>query len=95
MRVSHEDVKKIAVLSRLYMQGDDAERFAQNLAAVLEHAEKLNELDTSEVVPTAHILPVKNVLREDTVQPSMDREILTQNAPERDGGCYIVPRVVE
>jgi len=95
MRVTNEDVKKIAQLSRLYIEDDMMGQFAYNLEAVLEHAEKLKELDTQNVAPTAHILPVHNVLREDKVLPSMDREELTKNAPERDGGCFIVPRVVE
>lgn len=95
MRVSKEEVKKIAVLSRLYIEEEKLEVFAQNLEAVLEHAEKLKELDTNDIAPTAHILPIHNVLRADEVLPSMDREMLTRNAPEKDGGCFIVPRVVE
>lgn len=95
MRVTKEDVQKIAVLSRLYIEENEFEQFAHHLEAVLDHSEKLKELDTKDVAPTAHILPVKNVLREDNVMQSMDREELTQNAPEHDGGCFLVPRVVE
>jgi aspartyl-tRNA(Asn)/glutamyl-tRNA(Gln) amidotransferase subunit C len=93
--VTKEDVKKVAALSRLYIAESEMDAFRADLGAVVEHAEKLNELDTSDVQPTAHILPVKNVLREDIVRPSMDREAVTGNAPEKEGGCYIVPRVVE
>jgi aspartyl-tRNA(Asn)/glutamyl-tRNA(Gln) amidotransferase subunit C len=95
MRVTKEEVKKIAVLSRLYIDEDQLDHFARNLEAVLDHAEKLKELDTKDVPPTAHILPIHNVLRADEIQPSMPRELLTKNAPEKDGGCFIVPRVVE
>jgi len=95
MGVSKEEVKKVAALSRLYIAENEMDAFAADLGAVVEHAQKLNELDTSDVQPTAHILPVKNVFREDKIKPSMDRELITENAPEKDGGCYIVPRVVE
>lgn len=95
LKVSGDEVEKIAVLSKLYIGEDEKDEFAKNLEAVLMHAEKLNELDTKDVAPTAHILPVKNVFRQDEIIKSMDADILTANAPERDGGCFIVPKVLE
>jgi aspartyl-tRNA(Asn)/glutamyl-tRNA(Gln) amidotransferase subunit C len=62
---------------------------------MLMSAQKLGELDTENVAPTAHIQGVQNVLRADDVQPSMDNDLLTANAPEKDNGCFIVPKVVE
>jgi aspartyl-tRNA(Asn)/glutamyl-tRNA(Gln) amidotransferase subunit C len=94
MRVSEEEVERIAHLSRLKLSDDKAAMQA-NLENILAHFDKLNELDTTNVQPTAHILPVQNVLREDVVIPSMDREKLTANAPQREDGCYVVPKVVE
>jgi len=94
MRVSEEEVNRIANLSRLKM-GEDISQMQKNLEDVLSHFEKLNELDTSNVKPTAHILPVENVYRKDEVVESMDRDLLTDNAPQREDGCYIVPKIVE
>jgi len=94
MRVSEAEVERIANLSRLKM-GDDKKGMQADLENILAHFDKLNELDTADVPPTAHILPVKNVFRKDEIKPSMDRDELTANAPQREDGCYIVPRVVE
>jgi len=94
MLVSEEEVERIAHLSRLKLSDDKAGMQA-NLENILAHFDKLNELNTEGIQPTAHILPVQNVLREDEVIPSMDRDKLTANAPQREDGCYVVPRVVE
>ena len=94
MRISESEVERIANLSRLYM-GDDKEEMQKNLEDVLGHFEKLNELDTKGVKPTAHILPVENVFRKDEVVVKIGREELIKNAPQQEDGCYIVPRVVE
>jgi len=94
MRISEEEVERIAHLSRLKM-GDDKVEMRHDLEAVLGHFEKLNELDTTGVKPTAHILPVENVFRKDTVVVEIEREELIANAPQKEDGCYVVPRVVE
>lgn len=94
MRVSKQEVERIANLSRLKL-GDDMEDMQKNLEDILSHFEKLNELDTNGVKPTAHILPVENVYRKDEIKPSMDREKLIANAPQSEDGCYIVPKIVE
>jgi aspartyl-tRNA(Asn)/glutamyl-tRNA(Gln) amidotransferase subunit C len=94
MRISEAEVERIANLSRLKM-GEDMAKMQKNLADVLGHFEKLNELDTEDVAPTAHILPVENVYRKDEVVVGIDRDALIANAPQSEDGCYIVPRVVE
>ena len=95
MQVSISEVEKIAMLSRLSFSDEEKQKFQHDLEAILMAAQRLNELDTSGVEPTAHIQGVENVLRADTVQPSMDNDKLTAGAPERENGCFIVPRVVE
>jgi len=95
MQVSISEVEKIAMLSRLSFSDEEKRKFQHDLEAILMAAQRLNELDTSGVEPTAHIQGVENVLRADTVQPSMDNDKLTAGAPERENGCFIVPRVVE
>ena len=95
MQVSISEVEKIAMLSRLSFSDEEKQKFQQNLEAILRAVQRLNELDTSGVEPTAHIQGIENVLRADIVQPSMDNDKLTAGAPERENGCFIVPRVVE
>jgi len=95
MQITVKEVERIAKLSRLNLTEEEKIAMQHELRDVLNDFEKLNKLDTGNVPPTAHILSVKNVLREDDVKDSMDRELLLENAPESAGGCFIVPRVVE
>ena len=95
MQVPISEVEKIATLSRISLSEQEKKMHQHNLLDMLEAAQKLSELDTSNVVPTAHIQGLQNVTREDIVQTSMDNELLTANAPQRENGCFIVPKVVE
>ena len=95
MQVPIEEVEKIATLSRLSLTEQEKKMHQHSLLDILEAAQKLSELDTSDVVPTAHIQGLENVTRRDVVQESMDNELLTANAPQRENGCFIVPKVVE
>ena len=95
MQVPIEEVEKIATLSRLSLTEEEKKMHQHSLLDVLEAAQKLSELDTSEITPTAHIQGLENVTRRDVVQESMDNELLTANAPQRENGCFIVPKVVE
>lgn len=95
MLVPISEVEKIAALSRLSFTEDEKKEYQHHLEAILITAKRLEELDTSGVLPTAHIQGISNVLREDAAFESMNNELLTANAPERENGCFIVPRVVE
>ena len=95
MQVTIEEVERIAALSRLSFSDEEKKEYQRNLEDIIISAQKLNELDTSFVSPTAHIQGVDNVLRDDIVKKSMDNELLTANAPEKENGCFVVPRVVE
>lgn len=95
MRVSIEEVKKIASLSMLYVSDEDKKMLQKSLESILDHAQRLNELDTENVVPTTYILKQQNVFREDEIIPARDRDELLKNAPEKEDGYFIVPQVVE
>ena len=95
MRLTPEEVDHIALLARLDLSEQERERAATELSQILEYFEKLNELDTSDVEPTDHVLPMQNVLRPDTARPGLSTEAALQNAPEQAGGMFQVPRVVE
>lgn len=95
MKIKPEEIEYIASLSRLKLAEEEKEMYAVHLSQILEHAERLNELNTDGVEPTAHVLPVHNVFREDEVRPSLEREILLANAPDVENGCFKVPKIVE
>jgi len=95
MQVPISEVEKIATLSRLSLSDEEKKQYQHHLEAILKTAQRLEELDTKDVLPTAHIQGVENVLRRDVIEKSMDNEKLTANAPERENGCFIVPKVVE
>lgn len=88
------DVEHVAWLARLELSDDEEERFARQLGQVLEHAGKIKSLDTSEVEPTSHVVPLKNVMREDRLLASLTQEEALSNAPEREGGYFVVPRII-
>jgi aspartyl-tRNA(Asn)/glutamyl-tRNA(Gln) amidotransferase subunit C len=93
-RLSRQDVLHVARLARLDLTEDEVDRFTDQLAAVLEHAADVEALDTSGVPPTAHPLPLENVLREDAVRPSLDRAEVLGQAPATEGGRFRVPPIL-
>lgn len=95
MKISKEEVLHIARLSRLSFTDSELEEMGEHLDNILERFKQLDAVDTSEVPPTAHILPFVNVLREDVAGEPMQREELLANAPDSDGSAYIVPKVLE
>lgn len=95
MKVSVRDIEYVAELSKLELSNEEKEQFAATLNDFLNFSNKLAELDIQGVKPTIHVLPIKNVFREDEVQSSMDREFLLNNAVDIENGCFRVPKVVE
>ncbi len=93
--ISESDVRHIAHLSRLNPTDDEVKLFAGQLSAILGYVEQLNEVDTSDVPPTAHALPVSNVFREDVPGKCLAPDEALANAPARDGNFFAVPKVLE
>ena len=93
-RISREEVAYVARLARLQLTDAELERFTEQLGAILEHAADVAALDTSGVPPTAHPLPLRNVLRSDVVTPSLDRDEVLAQAPEVVDGRIRVPRII-
>lgn len=89
------EIGHISLLARLELSEEEMDLFSRQLGSIIEYINKLNELDTSGVEPTAHVLPLHNVFREDVVQPSLPREMALQNAPERNEQFYRVPKIIE
>ena len=89
------EIGHIALLARLELSEEEKALFSRQLGSIIKYIEKLNELDTASVEPTAHVLPLHNVFREDEMQPSLPREMALQNAPERSEQFYRVPKIIE
>lgn len=95
MKLSSKEVEHVALLARLELSDQEKERLTGHLNQIMGHFEKLQELDTSQVEPTSHSIPVRNVFREDVAGPSMTVEEVLANAPESKDDQFVVPQVVE
>ncbi|MNJ41303.1 Aspartyl/glutamyl-tRNA(Asn/Gln) amidotransferase subunit C [compost metagenome] len=95
MSIESKDVEHVARLARLNLTDEERELFTEQLSAILKYAEKLNELDTDDVEPTTHVLPLSNVMRDDVVEESLSQEKVFRNAPEEEDGQFKVPAVLE
>jgi aspartyl-tRNA(Asn)/glutamyl-tRNA(Gln) amidotransferase subunit C len=93
-RITPEDVAHVARLARLELTEEELERFTGQLDAVLDHAADVAALDTAGVPPTAHPLPLRNVLRDDAPRPGLDREEVLAQAPAVEDGRFLVPRIL-
>lgn len=94
-KLTLDEVARVAFLARLELTGDETQRLTHDLNDILGQFAHLQELDTKGVEPTSHSIPLQNVLREDTVRPSLPRDEATQNAPEKRDGSFIVPQIME
>ena len=81
MKVTREDLKNVAVLSRLAIAEDKADGYIAQMDVILSYMDNLSEINTDAVKPTTYALPMENVFREDVVKPSLDRELALSNAP--------------
>ena len=93
-RITRDDVAHVADLARLTLSDEELDRFTDQLAAVLDHARDVEALDTAGVPPTAHPLPLRNVLRDDEVRPSLDRDEVLAAAPATEDHRFAVPPVL-
>ena len=89
------NVKYVANLARIALTAEEEQKFGAQLKHVLGYIEKLRELDVSNVEPTAHAVPLVNVMREDEIRPSMSHEDALRNAPSKANGLFLVPKIVE
>jgi aspartyl-tRNA(Asn)/glutamyl-tRNA(Gln) amidotransferase subunit C len=94
-KIDEAQVRKVAKLSRLDLSDAEVEEFAGQLSAILEYVAKMNELDTTDVEPLAHCLPISNVFREDCVKESLGTKKTLANAPQRDGEFFKVPKILD
>ncbi len=95
MSLTVDEVRHIANLARLQLMPEEELRYAQQLSSILESAARLLEVDTSQIPPTATVLPLRAPLRPDTPRPCPPREKILSNAPESEAGMFRVPPVLE
>ena len=95
MAISRADVQHVAHLARLGLSESELDRMADQLSAVLDAMQVLNALDTAAIPPTAQVIPLRNVMREDVARPSLPRERVLANAPAQREGSFLVPTVLE
>jgi len=95
MKITRKEVEYVAHLARLKLAPEEAESFTARLDEILSYFEKLKELDTTNVEPTSHSIPMVNAFREDRARPSLDVEGALQNAPEKEGNFFKVPKIIE
>ena len=93
--ISREDVEHVAHLTRLHLTDDEVDRMQVQLSNILEAIETLRDVDTSHVGPTASVIQLENVMREDVARPGLSREAALANAPLRDDPFLRVPTVLE
>lgn len=95
MTITIKDVEHVARLARLELNEAEKERMRAQLDSILSYIDTLNELDTSTVEPTSHVLPMMNVFRADEVRPSLSQEEALANAPDRQDLFFRVPKILE
>lgn len=95
MKITQETVQYVAALAKLSVSEEEKQKVAVDLDRILDYIETMNDLDTDGIEPMSHVLPVKNVFREDVITNEADREQLLKNAPAQKDGSYAVPKTVE
>ncbi len=95
MSITRADVEHVAYLARLGLTEDEQDRLTQQLSNILEAMRVIDRLDTAAIPPTAQVIPLRNVMRDDEVRPSTPREEILKNAPRRQGDYFLVPPVLE
>ena len=89
------DLQHVVKLARIDLTPDEEARIRPQVEEILKYVEKLGELDVSDVEPTAHAVPLTNVMRVDETQPSLSHDDAMRNAPKNSNGLFVVPKIVE
>jgi aspartyl-tRNA(Asn)/glutamyl-tRNA(Gln) amidotransferase subunit C len=95
MAIERKTVEKVAKLARLQLSGEELDRYGAQLGAILDYIAKLEKLDVSGLEPLAHAVATANVFRADEPRPCLTRDAALQNAPEKTGDFFIVPKIIE
>ena len=95
MAITKDTVKYVAHLARMELKPKELERLSAQLKEILGFIDKLKKIDIKNISPTSHALPINNVLRTDQPKPSLSCDKALENAPQREGNFFVVPKVIE
>ena len=95
MSITKETVEYVAHLARIELKPKELEKFSKQLQAILDFIDQLSKVNIENIAPTSHILPIKNILREDLPKESLSSDKTLMNAPSREGNFFGVPKVIE
>lgn len=95
MKLDRATVEHIATLARIGLTDDEIERMREQLSSILDHISTLQDVDTDDIPPTAQVIQLQNVMRDDVVQPSLPREVILANAPKHEDGYLKVNAVLD
>ena len=95
MKLSKSQVENVAKLARLELTEAEIDQYTKELSAIMDYVESLNKLDVQGVEPTYHVVPLRNVLREDETRPSFKTEELLSLVPSHDTRSIKVPKIIE
>lgn len=95
MAIDRKTVEKVAKLARLQLTSEELDRYGGQLGAILDYIAKLEKLDVSGLEPLSQAVDTKNVFRDDEPRPCLPRDAALQNAPEKTGDFFIVPKIIE
>jgi aspartyl-tRNA(Asn)/glutamyl-tRNA(Gln) amidotransferase subunit C len=94
MSLSEHDVRHVAMLARLALTDAEVEAMRDDLNSILGHIDEIQRLDLANVAPMAHAIAVTNVTRDDAVVPPLSQEAAVSNAPQSEGGAFVIPQIV-
>ena len=95
MKMTKEEVLYVARLARLDLDAESIDKFAAQIDEILGYIEKLNQVDTEGIKATSHAISLTNAFRDDEQRPHLDREQVLANAPEKEEGCFVVPKIID
>ena len=95
MKLDNKQIDKVASLARLELTEDEKKEFTQQLSDIITYVEKINEMDTTSVIPADHIEDIKNVFHADTVKESIERDTIESFAPRFENGHFVVPQIID
>lgn len=95
MNISRDTVKYVANLARIELTDKELDRFCSQLNDILAYIDQLKEVDISNIAPTTHVLPIRNIKRKDLLCHSFDTKKVLENAPKKQGAFFKVPKVIE
>lgn len=95
MKIDRKEVEHVAQLARLRFDEAQLDMFMHQMNNILEYFDKLQDLDTSDIEPTSHAVVMNNIFRDDEEEKLFNRNLMLENAPEKEKGCFKVPKIIE